>query len=145
MSTISGSNSFGSLRIHTRASQPRTSSNHTFQEQFRHGLKSGVDLTNSALRQVAKPIPGSAALSATLSDAARNLSEGNKLDGGLSNGAINGDGDMSSLQEDMARNNQELLTQQIRVAYETTTSTTKSNMVKAIFDALKSIGSNIRP
>lgn len=145
---INGISKSGSLRVHTRATQPRSSSNQTFQEQFRSGLKSGIDLTNSALRQVGKPIPGSAALSATLSDAARSLSSGSRLDGSL--GATNvststaTDGDMGSLQDEMLRNNQDMLEQQMRVSQITTSYSTRSYILKAMFDALKTIGSNIR-
>lgn len=145
MSTINnGFNSNGSLRINTRATQPKTSSNRTFQEQFRSGLKSGIDLTNSALRQVAKPIPGSAALSSTLSDAARSLSGGSKLDNTSSLSANPIDGDMGSLQDEMLRNNQDMLEQQMRVSQITTSYSTRSYILKAMFDTLKSIGSNIR-
>jgi hypothetical protein len=146
-SSVNRINSNGSLRIHTRATQPRTSSNRTFQEQFRSGLKDSIDLTSSALKQVAKPILGSAALSATFSDAARNLNVGNKLDSLTSASALtspNLDGDMNSLQDDMVRNNQDMLEQQMRVSQITTSFSTRSYILKAMFDALKTIGSNIR-
>lgn len=143
MKGINGLNNTGSLRINTRSTMPRTSSNTTFQEQFRSGLKSGIDLTNSALKNVAKPIPGSAALSASLSDAARNLSGGSRLDGGISSGGAL-DGDMNSLQDEMFKNNQDMLEQQVRVSQMTTVFNAKSNIIKAMYDALKNIGSNIR-
>lgn len=137
----------GSLRVHTRANQPRTSSNKTFQDQFRGGLRSGVDLTNSALRQVGKPIPGSAALSASLSDAAQSLSQPSSLDGsgkGLSSSAsVNGD--MDSLQNEMVRNNQELLEQQVKVSHMSTVYNAQSNLIKAYHDAQKNIAANLRP
>lgn len=144
MPPISRLNANGSLRIHTSASQPRTSSNRTFQEQFRGGLGQSIDLTSSALRQIAKPIPGSAALSASLSDAARSLAGSSRLDssGNVAHAATNGD--MDSLQNEMVRNNQELLEQQVRVGQITTTAQVQSNTVKAYFDAAKGIGSNIR-
>ena len=141
---LNGLSSNGSMRINTRLAQPKTSSNRTFQEQFRAGLKNGVDVTNSAFRQVAKPIPGSAALSATISDAARNLSGASKLEDLNSIAtAPAGDGDINSLQDEMLRNNQDMLEQQMRVSLMTTTFTTRSNTIKAWFDALRQIGSNI--
>jgi hypothetical protein len=144
--SINSIGSNGSLRIHTRASQPRSSSNETFQEQFRSGIKNGIDLTNSALRQVAKPIPGSAALSASLSDAARNLGGASKLDTSISANSASStlDGDPASLQDEMLRNNQDMLEQQMRVSQITTSFSTRSYILKAMFDALKTIGSNIR-
>lgn len=149
--TISGINSNGSMRIHTRANQARTSANDTFQQQFKKGLGQGIGLTNSALRQVAQPIPGSAALSASLNDAARSLNGPSSL-GGLSSGGGSGgisstsalDGDMGSLQDEMLRNNQDMLEQQVRVSKITTEYSTRSYILKAMFDALKTIGSNIR-
>ncbi|HXW53711.1 MAG TPA: hypothetical protein VEL47_06370 [Myxococcota bacterium] len=144
MPEINRLSSNGSLRINTRSNQPRTSSNRTFQEQFRAGLKSGIDLTNSAFRQVAKPIPGSAALSATISDAARSLNGGSKLDSFSSSATNPGDGDINSLQDEMVQNNQDLLEKQVHVAQITTTYNARSNIVKAMFDTLKNIGSNIR-
>lgn len=142
---VNGTSSNGSLRVHTRASQPRTSSNQTFQEKFRSGLGSGINLTNSALRQVAKPMPGSAALSATLSDAARNLTGASKLDGSgsaMTNASV--DGDMGTLQDEMLRNNQDMLEQQMRVAQITTAYSVKTNTLKAHTDTAKTIISNIR-
>lgn len=141
---LSGIGSTGSVRINTRSTQPRTSSNRTFQEQFRGGLKGGVDMTNNALRYVGKSIPGTAALSATLSDAARNLGSGSRLD---SMGSVAGsvsDGDSGSLQDEMLRNNHEMLEQQMRISQITTSYSTRSYILKAMFDALKTIGSNIR-
>lgn len=142
---VNGFNPNGNLRINKGVSQPRTSSNQTFQEKFRAGMKNGIDLTNSALRQVTKPIPGSAALSATLSDAAKNLGGSSRLDGGTAGLATaTADGDMGALQDAMARKNEDLLAQQMRVSMETTTYTTQSNILKAYFDASRAIGSNIR-
>lgn len=144
MNSISSFGQNGSLRIHSRANQPRTSSNKSFQEQFRSGLGSGINLTNSALRQVAKPIPGSAALSASLSDAARSLAGPSSVDG-ASNISVNAsEGDMGSLQSEMLRNNQDMLEQQVQVSRITTEYSTRSYILKAMFDALKTIGSNIR-
>jgi hypothetical protein len=140
---ISPTNSNGSLRLNTRASQMRTSSNQTFQEQFRMGLKNGIDLTNSALRQVAKPIPGSAALSNALSDASRNLSIASRLDAAPS-ATSPLDGGINSLQDDMIKNNQDMLEKQMQVSQITTSYSTRSYILKAMFDALKTIGSNIR-
>lgn|GEM_PF-2415857 len=135
----------GALRIHTRASQPRTSSNLSFQDQFRGGLRAGVDLTNSAVKQVLRPIPGSAALSASLSDAAANLGSASKLDASsAANSNVSLDGDMNSLQDEMVKNNHEMLEQQLRVSQITTSYSTRSYTIKAMFDALKTIGSNIR-
>lgn len=145
LKVITNNPSNGSLRVHTRASQPRTSSNRSFQDQFRGGLRAGVDLTNSAVRQVLRPIPGSAALSASLSDAAANLGGASRLDGAAAantNAAI--DGDMNSLQDEMVKNNHEMLEQQLKVSQITTSYSTRSYIVKAMFDALKTIGSNIR-
>lgn len=142
--TINTIGSNGSLRIHTRASERRTSSNKTFQEQFRSGLGSGIDLANSALRQVAKPIPGSAALSASLSDAARNLSSSSKLSSSMNSSGVSSDSDPSSLQDEMVRNNQDLLEQQLQVSQATTSFTIRSQLIRAYFEASKTIGSNIR-
>lgn len=142
---INGISTNGSMRINTRASQPRTSSNKTFQEQFRSGLKNGIELSNNTLKAVGRPIPGSAALSATLSDAARSLAGASKLDGistDLANASV--DGDINSLQDEMLRNNQDMLEQQLRVSQITTNYSTRSYIMKAMFDALKTIGSNIR-
>lgn len=138
----------GSVRVNTRASQPRSSSNQSFQDQFRSGLKTGIDLSNSAVRQIARPIPGSAAISASLSEAARGLAGPSSVSGGLS-GALGGSGgaasdDMGSLQDEMYKNNNDLLDKQLRISLETTTMTTKSNLMKAYFDAAKTIGSNLR-
>jgi hypothetical protein len=136
----------GSVRINTTTSQPRTSSNNTFQEHFRSGIGSGLNLANSALKQIAKPIPGGAALSASLSDAARSLSINNKFEGGLSASSANiaPDSDPASLQDEMLRTNEDMLEQQMRVAQITTSYSTRSYILKALFDALKTIGSNIR-
>lgn len=149
----------GSVRVNTRASQPRSSSNLSFQDQFRSGLKTGIDLTNSAVRQIARPIPGSAAVSASLSEAARSLggpssvsglsgsvggSLGSSLGGSAGSGMGSGSDDMGSLQDEMYKNNNDLLDKQLRISLETTTMTTKSNLMKAYFDAAKTIGSNLR-
>jgi len=139
----------GSVRVNTRASQPRSSSNQSFQDQFRSGLKTGMDLTNGAVRQIAGPIPGSAAISASLSEAARGLAGPSSVSGGLSgslgsSGASGASDDMGSLQDEMYKNNNDLLDKQLRISLETTTMTTKSNLMKAYFDAAKTIGSNLR-
>ena len=140
----------GSVRVNTRASQPRSSSNQSFQDQFRSGLKTGIDLTNSAVRQIARPIPGSAAVSASLSEAARSLGAPSSVSGGLASslGGITGTSaspdDMGSLQDEMYKNNNDLLDKQLRISLETTTMTTKSNLMKADFDSAKTIGSNLR-
>jgi len=139
--------------VNTRASQPRSSSNQSFQDQFRSGLKTGIDLTNSAVRQIARPIPGSAAVSASLSEAARSLGAPSSVSGGLAsslggitgtNSVGTGTDDMGSLQDEMYKNNNDLLDKQLRISLETTTMTTKSNLMKAYFDAAKTIGSNLR-
>lgn len=145
MSNINGISSRGSLRINPRETQPRTSSNATFQEQFRSGLKNGIDVGNSALRQVAKPIAGMPALSAAINDVARNLTKGPGLENASTsnNGLL--DGDITSLEDTMRINNEELLLKQMRVAEITTSFSTRSNILKAFFDALKVIGTNIRP
>lgn len=143
-SSINGFSPNGTLRMHTRTSEPRTSSNKTFLESFRSGLGSGIDLTNSALRQVAKPIPGSAALSASISQAALSLNSGSRLDSPAVTTATSIDGDMGTLQDEMLRNNQDMLEQQMRVSQITTSYSTRSYILKAMFDALKTIGSNIR-
>ncbi len=146
--TISNSPASGSLRIHTKASQPRTSSNQSFQDKFRSGLRSGVDLTNSAVRQVVRPIPGSAALSASLSDAAMSLDGPSKLNSlgssSIASSSTSPDGDINSLQDEMVKRNQDMLEQQMRVSQITTFYNAKSNLLKALFDVLKTIGSNIR-
>jgi len=146
MPIISGISSRGAIRVNTHASQPRTSSNATFQEQFRSGLKNGIDVTNNALRQVAKPIAGMPALSAAISDAALNLTSGPGLNSAATS-ANNGilDGDINSLEDTMRINNEDLLLKQMRVAEITTSYSTRSNILKAFFDALKAIGTNIRP
>jgi hypothetical protein len=144
--TISNSPASGSLRIHTKASQPRTSSNQSFQDKFRSGLRSGIDLTNSAVRQVVRPIPGSAALSASLSDAASNLDGSSRLSSVASTSASSSslDGDVNSLQDEMVKKNHDMLEQQMRVSQITTLYNMESNLIKAMFDVLKTIGSNIR-
>jgi hypothetical protein len=145
MPNINGISSRGSLRINPRETQPRTSSNATFQEQFRSGFKNGIDVGNSALRQVAKPIAGMPALSAAINDVARNLTK----TPGLENASISSnsllDGDITSLEDTMRINNEDLLLKQMRVAEITTSYSTRSNILKAFFDALKVIGTNIRP
>lgn len=135
----------GSLRINSGLSQLRTSSNQSFQEQFRSGIKSGVELTSSALGHVAKPIPGMAALSASLSDAARSLSTNNKLDSGISSSnpsTMNGETNL--LEDEMVKNGQDLLREQMRVAQITTELQVKSNLVKSWTDTSKRIGENMR-
>lgn len=135
----------GSLRVHTRASQLVTSSNQSFQKHLRNGLGTGVSLTNNAVRQVLRPIPGSAALSASLSDAASSLNSSSSLSGinTLSSGS-GIDGDSGSLQDELLKNNNEMLETQMRVLHATTSINTRSNIVKAMYDTLKTIGSNIR-
>ena len=134
----------GSLRIHTRANQLRTSSNHTFHEKIRHGVGSGINFANSALQRVGARVPGTPALSATLSDAARSLSGPSSVDGISSGVNATSDGDMGTLQSEMLRNNQEMLEQQVQVSRITTEYSTRSYILKAMFDSLKTIGSNIR-
>ena len=137
----------GSLRMNTRASQPRSSSNQSFQEKFRSGLKTGIDVTNSAVRQVARPIPGSAALSASLSDAARSLGGPSSMGGAgssLGGGALQGSDEMGSLQDEMLKSNNDMLDKQLQVSQFVTSVTTRSYLIKSYFDALKTIGSNIR-
>lgn len=137
----------GSLRMNTRASQPRSSSNQSFQEKFRSGLKTGIDVTNSAVRHVARPIPGSAALSASLSDAARSLGGPSSMGGAsasLGGGSVGGTDDMGSLQDEMLKSNNDMLDKQLQVSQFVTSVTTRSYLIKSYFDALKTIGSNIR-
>jgi hypothetical protein len=134
----------GSLRIHTNSTRPRTSSNRTFQEQFKDGLKNGISLTDSALRQVTKPIPGSAALTASLSNAANNLNTGSKLDGSNPSLPNTPGSDINSLEEEFVHTNQELLDKQIRLAQITTVYTTESNLVKTYFDTERNIIQNMR-
>jgi hypothetical protein len=137
-------NSNGSLRINTSTSQPRTSSNRTSPEQFRNVISQGIDVTGTALRHIAKPIPGSAALSASLNDAARSLAGSSRLESSGAGTPAATSGDMDSLTNEMARNNQELIEQQIRVGQITTDAQVKTNSWKAYFDTAKNIGSNIR-
>lgn len=144
MVNINGGINSSALRMNTKASQPRTSSNRSFQDQFRSGLRGGIDLGNSAIRQVIRPLPGSAALSASLSQAAASLDGASGLNSNLDVGAANLDGSTNSLQDEMLKNNQEMLEQQMRVSQITTSFSTRSYIVKAMFDALKTIGSNIR-
>ncbi|HXW60285.1 MAG TPA: hypothetical protein VEK06_01985 [Myxococcota bacterium] len=135
----------GSLRVHTRASQSATSSNPSFQKYIRNGLGTGLNLTNSATRQVLRPLPGSAAISASLSDAAAKLSGPSSLGGeNAAFGSSGIDGDTGSLQDELLRNNNEMLETQMRVLQATTSINTRSNIVKAMYDTLKTIGSNIR-
>src|SRR5579871_1246875 len=138
MPVVNGLSSNGSLRINTRSTQTRTSSNQTFQEQFRLGLKNGIDLTNNAFQKVATPIVGSAALSATLSDAARSLTgKVGGLESSSSPLASNpGDGDIKSLEAEMQLHNQEMLEEQMRISQITTSYSTRSYILKAMFDAL---------
>lgn len=147
MDKIKNNISNGSIRINTRASQPRTSSNSSFQDKFRAGLSTGVNATNSALQHVIRPIPGSAALTATLSNAAANLNSPSSLNNTSAGGApgtLSLDGDMGSLQDEMLRSNNEMLDTQMRVLHATTSINTRSHIVKAMYDTLKTIGSNIR-
>jgi hypothetical protein len=134
----------GSFRLNTRTAQPRTSSNKTFQEQFRGGLKSGIDISNSAFRQITRPIPGASSLSASISQAAQNLSGPSSLDGGteLANAIV--DGDAGSLQGEVLKNNQDMLEQQLKISQITTMFSTRSNILRTVFETLKTIGSNIR-
>lgn len=147
--TMTNSVNFGGIRVNTRANTPRTSSNSSFRESMKSGMASGVSVANSALRQVTKPIPGGPALSATINDAARNLAAPSSLSGSSSaNGPDLGtnaaDADIGSLQSEMLRNNQDMLEQQLRVSQITTDYSTRSYILKAMFDSLKTIGSNIR-
>ena len=146
MSKIKNNLRNGSFRIHTRKSQSRTSSNTSFQDRFRSGLGTGVNVTNNALRQALRPIPGSAALSASLSDAAASLNGPSSLSniGSSSSGGIGVDGDMNSLQDEMLKSNNDMLDTQMRVLHATTSINTRSHIVKAMYDTLKTIGSNIR-
>lgn len=135
----------GSLRVHTRASQLPTSSNQSFQKHLRNGLGTGVNLTNTAVRRALGPIPGSAALSASLSEAASTLSSSSSLGGiNASSGGSGVDADSSTLQDELLKNNNEMLETQMRVLHATTSINTQSNIVKAMYDTLKTIGSNIR-
>lgn len=144
--TINNNPASGSLRVHTKASQPRTSSNQSFQDKFRSGLRSGIDLTNTAAKQVIRPIPGSAALSASLSSAASSLDGGSRLStvSPSSSGAPSIDGDINSLQDEMVRKNHDMLEQQMKISHITTVYNMESNLIKAMFDVLKTIGSNVR-
>ncbi|MCA9507353.1 MAG: hypothetical protein KC505_02900 [Myxococcales bacterium] len=145
--SINNSSAGGSLRVHTKASQPRTSSNLSFQDKFRSGLRSGIDFGNNAIRQVIRPIPGSAALSASISDAASALGSASRLGGGHSSaspGVPPIDGDIDSLQDEMVRKNHDMLEQQMKISHITTVYNMESNLIKAMFDVLKTIGSNVR-
>jgi hypothetical protein len=133
-----------SLRLHTRASQSRTSSNQSFQEKFRSGLGTGVNLTNNAMRQILRPIPGSAALTASLSDAAASLNAPSSIGHINSASSTSLDGDNGALQDEMLKNNNDLLETQMRVLHMTTSINTRSHILKAMYDTLKTIGSNIR-
>lgn len=135
----------GSIRVNTRASQPRTSSNQSFQEKFRSSVGAGLNLTNNAMARVLRPLPGSAALTASLSDAASSLSSSSSLSG-MNNDLTSRlqDNDTGSLQDEMLKNNNDLLETQMRVLHATTAMNTRSHIVKAMYDTLKTIGSNIR-
>ncbi len=146
--TINSTPPSGSLRMHTKASQPRTSSNATFKELFGAGLKTGVQASGTALGHMIRPIPGGAALAASINDAALSL-DSRSSGPGLANSSamsagLSGDSDTNSLQDDLVRKNQDMLDQQMRVAHITTIYNAKSNLIKALFDVLKTIGSNIR-
>jgi hypothetical protein len=140
----------GSVRVNTRASQPRSSSNADFPELLRQGLKQGLDVTHTAVRHVTRPIPGSAAISASISEAARSLGGPSGLSGSssLASGSVGGFGsgsdDMGSLQDEMLKNNNDMLDKQLQVSQYVTGVTTRSYLIKAYFDALKTIGSNLR-
>lgn len=135
----------GSLRVNTRAMEKKTSSNQSFNEQLRLGIKDGLGLANNALRQVATRIPGGAQLSASLSETAHKLSPSNSL-GLMAEGnddflPTNGN---AGLQDDLVKNNKEMLEKQMKVSQITTSFSTKSYILKAFFDSLKTIGANIR-
>lgn len=153
----SGAN--GSLRINSRATQGRSSSNLAFKDSFRAGIKNGIEVTNSAIKQFGPALPGSAALTASLSDAARQLNSGSRLDGvagaaagavvggtvsGASVGPIAGETDFASMQEQMSASNREMLAMQYQMAEESNKFTTASNVIKVRSDTNKTIGSNIR-
>lgn len=145
MTSITGNNNATNLRLNTNASYPRrTSSNTSFNEKLRAGLKSGIDLTGSALRHIAQPIPGSAVLSSSISETAKNLSTSSLGFNNASNIPESVNGDINSLQDDMHKRNQEMLAQQIRVSQETTSQNAKSNLIRAYYDTGKAIAQNLK-
>ncbi len=146
MANLNGlSTSGGHLRINTRAMEKKTSSNQSFNEQIRSGIREGLGLGSSAIRQVASRIPGGAQLSASLSEAANKLSPSSSL--GFSPEAGGDDLlDMGATgsQDDLVKNNKDMLDKQMKVSQITTSFSTKSYILKALFDSLKTIGANIR-
>jgi hypothetical protein len=151
----------GALKIRTNRTNERSSSNQSFNEKFRAGLKTGVDVGNTAVRNVLRPIPGSAVLSSSLSSAAASLGGPSSLSGlsndmapsiggalgGMNNasGALGGvNGDIGSLQDEMVKNNNDLIEKQWAISQISTFFTTQTNMIKNLFETLKAIASNIR-
>lgn len=149
--TINTTPPSGALRMHMKTSQPKTSTNSTFQQQFGKGLKVGVQAGSNAVGNIIRPLPGGAALAASVSDMASNL-DNSRIGGGLNPsssvgggvGSLSTDGDTNGLQDDLVKRNQDMLDQQMRVSHITTIYNAKSNLIKALFDVLKTIGSNIR-
>lgn len=135
----------GSIRLNTSIATPRTSSNFTATEGFRHGLGNVSGMAGSVVRNTLPRVPGTAALSASLSETAANLSTGG---GGLRNSGLPGtagiDTDLQSLQDEMYRKNQELIMQQVKVGQETTAIGAQSAITKAWQDVQKNIISNIK-
>lgn len=135
----------GSMRINTSASSARTSSNKSFNDQFRSGLKSSVDLGNNMVGKLGRNIPGGAMLSASLSDASRNLGGPSSLSGVVDSpqtGTLDASGE--PLESQMKKENHNYLEQQMRISRMSTAFSTQSNIMKVMFDTLKTIGSNIR-
>ncbi len=144
--TINGKigSSFGH-RVSTRTSEPRTSSNRSFNEQVRTAMGNSINLVGKGVNSLVSPIPGAAILSASLSSAATNLTGSNTLHSSNVGGTFtSADGDPASLQNKMIEDNNELLRKQMEVAQITTRYTAESNTIKALHDAQKNIGSNIR-
>jgi hypothetical protein len=142
--------SSGSIRLETSSARPRTSSNLNGTEPFRIGIGNASNLASSVVRNTMPRVPGTAALSASLSEAAGNLHGHSGLSasatlGGQSAGVGAGiDGDLGSLQEQMFRNNEQLFAQQLSVSLETNRVTAQSAVAKAWSDAQKSIVANIK-
>jgi hypothetical protein len=138
-----------SHRVNSRLSEGRSSSNRTFNERFSSGFGNGINAVNNAVSTLVRPLPGGANLSASMSDAARNLS-GSSLASTSSDASGNLvtdaalDGDMGNLQSALMKDNQDLLKEQVKVAHVTTAFTAQSNIVKAYHDLGKNIGQNIR-
>ena len=144
-SNIIRKNTGGSLGINTRAMEHKTSSNRSFNEEYRASLKNGTQVFSSALRSIAMNIPGGAQLSASLSQAARNLNSSGPVSGSINepslDSSINSDYDVNS--SNMALNNEDLLNKQTEIGQITAKYTVLSSIIRAKFEMLKTIGANI--